>query len=659
MPNRKAILTKVQPLIKSVWLFPIILAVLFITLTTLKIHGSSIGIYHDFLFGTKQQDPNLLLGQPRDIRSDEWIVNTQLALAQKEAGYPRFNENLGSGRDMSLLIDVPYKEWSAVFKPQNLAFLALPFEYAFALKWWFMFFALAASCYFFCLKILGSHRQLLATLLALSFALSPFVFWWYQTVTIMPLVYGFLLCIFAMRLIDRSVYSAIKNKWVSYGLDTAFLAYSVAAFAMVLYPPFQVPVMFSVFFFILGYLLNKRSEGIKQLLWQVLPLIIGVTIGMVFVLLFMFSRADVISSIQNTAYPGARVVLSGELNPYYVFTGIVQPFLQKMSLAMRYFANQSEAANFISLAPFILLPCLLLVVKNFLTRNKDWLFAGMTLAVLLIFVWLFIPNVDAAFKPFFFELVPPKRMLIGLGFAGFILLILFIKKLQADKVPGFWQKRFLVPYLAVCFLVIAAVAIVTRRHWPQFASSLPLLISFCVGYMAIVGTLLFRKFVVFGVLLLLFSAGSIMFIHPVYRGIGPVQGELSNHIRAVSDDGESWAVVGSSTYQNMAAISGRHSLTGIQHYPDNQLWEKTFGEEYAFFYNRYAHIVFGVDPKEKERIVLAAPDSIVMQFSCKEELIREIDFLLSVDTKLELACLKEVDQVRYPNATFWIYKIRK
>src|ERR1700739_4063629 len=95
---------------KSIWLFPLLLTLALGFLTVFKINGSSIGIYHEFFYGGSK-DSNLILGTPRSIRSDEWVVNTQMTIAQKNAGYPRINKNIGNGQDMSVILDVPYKEW--------------------------------------------------------------------------------------------------------------------------------------------------------------------------------------------------------------------------------------------------------------------------------------------------------------------------------------------------------------------------------------------------------------------------------------------------------------------------------------------------------------------------------------------------------------------
>src|SRR3990167_10013222 len=138
--NKKLAISKtsIRKFFGSIWLFPITLTLLLMVLTVFKISGSSLGVYHTLFYGEISKDNNLLINKPQSIRSDEWLVNTQMTLAQKNNDFARINKNIGNGQDLSILVDAPYKEWSVIFKPQNLAFFFIPFDNAFAFKWWFM-----------------------------------------------------------------------------------------------------------------------------------------------------------------------------------------------------------------------------------------------------------------------------------------------------------------------------------------------------------------------------------------------------------------------------------------------------------------------------------------------------------------------------------------
>src|SRR6478609_3081896 len=86
----------------SVWAFPAFLVVVLIILTACKISGTSSGTYHQNFYGSTSKDPDLLFGSPKAIRSDEWLVGTQLIISQSRQGFPRVNMDLGAGQDLSL-----------------------------------------------------------------------------------------------------------------------------------------------------------------------------------------------------------------------------------------------------------------------------------------------------------------------------------------------------------------------------------------------------------------------------------------------------------------------------------------------------------------------------------------------------------------------------
>src|SRR5262245_55415239 len=103
-------------------------------------------MYHQILNGNTP-DQNLLYGHPQAIRSDEWLVQTPFTAAQSKVDYPLVNPNIGAGFDTSIILDLPHREWTALFRPENFAFFVLPLENAFAFKWWFVSYLLVMAVY--------------------------------------------------------------------------------------------------------------------------------------------------------------------------------------------------------------------------------------------------------------------------------------------------------------------------------------------------------------------------------------------------------------------------------------------------------------------------------------------------------------------------------
>jgi hypothetical protein len=92
---------------RSIWLFPAAATFILVALTIMQISGSSMGIYHTLFYGNSK-DSSLLANEPQGIRSDEWLLNTQMTVAQKNNNFKRINSNIGNGEDLSVLVDAPY-----------------------------------------------------------------------------------------------------------------------------------------------------------------------------------------------------------------------------------------------------------------------------------------------------------------------------------------------------------------------------------------------------------------------------------------------------------------------------------------------------------------------------------------------------------------------
>jgi hypothetical protein len=115
------------------FIFPLFLLLIVGVLTAFKLHGSSIGMYNIYFYGRGYRDPDLLYGQPRAIRSDEWLVLTPWTVSQAQIHYASNNNLYLAGQNLNFT-DAPIANWTIAFRPQNWGFLLFPIEYAFSFK---------------------------------------------------------------------------------------------------------------------------------------------------------------------------------------------------------------------------------------------------------------------------------------------------------------------------------------------------------------------------------------------------------------------------------------------------------------------------------------------------------------------------------------------
>ncbi len=650
-----------KSLLFGIWTFPILLTVILVTLTASGISGSSIGTYHDFFNGPLEADQNLIANEPRPIRSDEWLVATQMTLAQVNNGYIPVNDNIGDGSDMTLLLDVPYKEWSAVFKPHNLAFFVLPDDNAFAFRWWFMGYLLILGGYFFTLVVMPG-RIALAALIGLSLYFSPFVHWWYQYGTLGPIYYVLFGLICAHKIVTSQ---SLKGAWVW----SAVLAYVGTCFALVFYPPFQVACLIVGLAFLIGMVLEQlRTQGYAAVSARLRPLLAGVFIAAVLTGTFVATRSDTVDAARHTVYPGQREVLSGGYSLTHLAAGHLSAPLQSNETASSYLlpkqgiTNQSEASNFF-LFVLLLVPILLVWQVREFRRSKrlDWSVIISAVLLILFLMRLFLPGSDLIFKPLLLTGVPHTRLLIGLGLLS---VLSFVFTLRVGRSNPFRLPTVLA--LTVSSLVVLlGVGYELREIVPEFVTQKRMIITSILASFIIGGSLLARWQVFAVSLLLLLSIVSTYKIHPLYRGMAVItETPLAHEMKslAASNPDARWILEGI-MLENFALANGIKSLSGVYSYPQIELWEEAGFAGQADIYNRYAHFNVVLDRDYSStvptRLSLVQADSFVaFTEPCSAFLKDEgVRFLVtSGELDASVSCAKLESVVEYPAATFYIYQ---
>ena len=657
---KKNIIKSAAKLYKSVWLFPLLCTVVLIVLCVFKINGSSIGVYSTFFSGANKKDNNLILNRPRQIRSDEWRFNTQMIIAQSNNNYEQVNQNIGNGQDMSLIVDVPYKDWSAVFKPQNLVFFIMPFEYAFAFKWWLMAYLLVISCYFFVLSLLPKKR-LVAALISITVLFSAFIQWWYQYITLAPIYYSF----FALTALIHLLRSKNKNTTLVLGF---VIAYLMTCFVLVLYPPFQIACAIPTVMLALGLILENKSN--KQIRIKLLILVIASILSVLVCLLFFFGRKNEINVIQHTAYPGKRVEHSGGYNMAHLLSGHLGYQFQSDKKSSLYLIpsssvlNQSESSGFLLIFPFLIPPLILFLNDDRKKKRKiDWPIIASLASSILLTLWLFVPNLSFMGKLLLLDKVPLNRVVIGMGLLNIYILVLFIRRIKDSK-KSFVSRRYIALYALIIFLVELLLALHAKNMFPGFIGYYRSIL-FSIPIPIIVYLLLIKKIHLAMISLLTFSLFISVRVNPLYRGTSILTDtRLSSAIKTItSHDNKRW-VSEDSYLENFAYMNGARSLNGIFTYPQLDIWQSFDNGTNKNIYNRYAHTSFNFDrdaeKMEDTNFVLAGGDNFGINTEPCSPILRKNDvsyILTRVKFSESESCLSLVNTIIYPSNIFYIYYI--
>ena len=648
---------KLVGLIKKTWFFPAALFVVVIILGLLQINGSSIGIYHELLYGDSSKDENLLLNKPRPIRSDEWLVTTQLSIAQTKNNFAPVNTNIGDGIDVSLLVDAPTSDFAQIFKPHNLAFFILPVSIAFSLKWWLLAYFLAVSVYLFVITLLP-NRKLLAVLLSFSFLASPFIAWWYQYITLAPIYYTLFGLVVAIKLMQsRSVKAA--------SLWGALLAYIAVSFALVLYPPFQIPCVLFAVAFLAGYVLDNKKTVFKN----AKPITIGgggaVILTLLFVALCLIPKLPVIEVITNTAYPGNRITESGGYNPLLFLASNTSILTQSNSRAgaFTWIPNQSEGSNFL-LVFILLVPVLVFFAIKYRRKIPNfWTLCTLLLLMIVFIIWLFVPNVDLLGKITLLNRVLHARLLMGFGLINLLAVIVFVQIFE--------KQRFRTPtYVAALYslLILFGYIIVNlsiANLFPDFMGERWALLL-ALPYPLIIYLFLRSRFNFAAAVLLIFSIASIIFIHPIYKGVDIVKDSVvSKTMNEIDPTGSRRWVTDSLQLENYAVLNGKQSLSGVYVYPDLALWEEDFPASENTKYNRYAHVHFQFDRNANEvierKLTQPGPDQLTPVLEPCDTFLQKnnVGYILTTQefSTEQANCAKLVRQVTVPRANIYFYKL--
>ena len=154
-----------------------------------KFNGSSIGQWNN-LIEPNNNINNTIIGTNREIRSDEWLVNTPFAISQKYNDYKYFNDiPRATPTDMFSTIFVPVKDIIIILRPFNIVYLLLGEEYGLSFYWYGRLIALLLVT-FELMMLITNKKKLISIAGAILITGSPLVSWFYSNYIVDLLISG-------------------------------------------------------------------------------------------------------------------------------------------------------------------------------------------------------------------------------------------------------------------------------------------------------------------------------------------------------------------------------------------------------------------------------------------------------------------------------------
>ncbi len=352
------------------------------------------------------------LGQARDVRRDEWLIVTPLAMSQRVSPEPFASVNTlhgvyGQNMNVVGMSGAPTRTLAEVAKPASWGFLVLDLKRALAWYWWLPFFA----CFLALWALLRSwfaldwrHAAVLASLVPGS---AYAVGWsgWPAYVSFFPILAAWA-ATGAMR---------AQRAWQAAVLG-GMLGWAAAGFVLVLYPGWQIPLAWLMGLLTLAHGWQMRRQlqfGVGQLL----ALIVAAAVGALLLGAWWRDAADAIAALGNTVYPGQRSMeLGGYVEPWHLSKGIA-------NLVTLYESSQwsipSDAAGHV----YLLLPLAVASVVCLCVTRAAWsmvLVLWLVVAFVLVHMFVGIPAWLA--RATLWGNVPAFRLDVVLGLAQVLLL---------------------------------------------------------------------------------------------------------------------------------------------------------------------------------------------------------------------------------------------
>lgn len=627
---------------KRFYLYPLAILIIVLILSVLRLNTSSVGMYKGYISNNQIVDENVLFGKARAIRSDQYLVTIPLQISQDINKEPIINHDIGEGTNV-IAQYVPTRNFTSIFKPTFISFyLSDDTEFSYSLANWLEIGFLLIATYLLLLEL--TNKNLLISIVgSLIFLFTPFIQWWNNFT---PITWAS----FAIYAFIRIFRTKKIGELLLFGL---LFTYSTIAFLIILYPPFQIPLVYICLAIALGFIIKNFAEikKKKELLKIGITLILSILSVILLAILLIKEIKPVINITMNTTYPGARFINAGLGDKNLLFNGFYNILLQ-IDSNIAPFANQSESSNF-----FLFFPPLIIwvIYKNVLSYKKrkevEWI--GMFLSIVLIFflcIYL-LPLPDIISRGTLMYLIPPQRLLIGFGFGSYLLMFYTL----GNKFYGKKQNKIETVIIIILSCLFAFLIFALGKNLlstaPDFFKSptfinanIKILLS--TGFVAIsTFTLLQQERKKFLILLSLFAIVSSVAVNPLYKGLDIlINTDLANYIKKESSvDDSKWIIYGSHTLAQYALSNNASTINGVHLYPQFKIWEVVDPEKKSVdTYNRYAHIIVS-ETKEESSVQLVQQDALMLQISPCDSKLKElgVKYVLT-DTPLEnTSCLIE------------------
>ncbi len=531
-----------------------------------NLNGSSTAIWQYYADGELPQ-AGLVAGSAKEIRSDEWMVQTPWIFSQAKQipAFPVTNPNVGDGV-APLLTNLPARHWSMLFRPQMWGFFCLRLDRAFSLNWNFKWFGLLLGGFIF-FELLTQGNWLVSLGGAVFLLFSSYTQWWFSTPTDMPemiamVFFGLWSCAMILR-------AATRWKIVA---AAVVLLVAIEQFAFCCYPRFQVPLLYFALAVTLGFAWVARLQ-LRQpdelRLFRFSCLTITLLVAAALLGRWAFEISATVREIAGLIYPGRVFSSGGESH----WTHFLAPFLEFGMTEDHYPAgsvNVCAAAGFLFLAPLLFVA----VGRDAWRKRSDPLLVALVVFIGfdLWFMALGVPRWLAGVTGWSY--VTSSRATLALGIATVAAVVRYLGRARVPLETPIGRRM-----LGAGILTLALYGLLTLTNIKIGAFALGIHVVAVALYFAVTFYCLWSRRAVASCLLLavpMIFANAL--VNPISHGLpgltkGAVFRWVESRVRESRND--KWLVAGSSirsyAVAQLVKAAGANTLGGTRCTPDRAL----------------------------------------------------------------------------------------
>ena len=593
-------------------------AAIVLSATLLDISGSSMGWWSHILDTPHE---GLVIGEPRETRGDEYAVSTPFAFAQGYNDYGYFNSLIGNRpADMFIIKDAPVWYITEVFRPMHWGYFLFGSSRGLAFYWSSRQVLMALSSYEFMLLITNGRRRV-SVIVATLISFSPAVQWWFAVNNLPEM----LIALFLMPvLVQRYVMTQSAILRLS---NIALFMQCAGMFLLGFYPPWEIPLFFLLCIVLVCVFWDLR-DSIAVTRWDVLNVLWVTCVFVSLIALVMHNSLPAIRAALNTAYPGNRISVGGQMSIQQLFkgsAGLAFPFQAYVGIG-----NAPESALLIDLFPAGIALALVQFIRN---KSKDLMSLLLTIfiSVCLIYMIVGFPTWLARFTLFSYSLT--GRLLVVVGVANLILLARCVSRCTVDSSN---RNQSLVTLLLASSVYGIFIAVVNHIANPQYCRWLIVACLAIIAAMTVFSVFSSGNAVATSItaaLTVLGMAISGLAVNPVQYSSAPLTEQpLSHQVKAVQEyEPGIWATDGSAQMSQFLVANGIPTANALQVTPAMNLWSTLDPKgTWRSAYNRYAYVEFTVVPSPvDEPFTVIAPDAISVSLTPEQLDSISVTYVLS------------------------------